>query len=68
MYANITDPRFATWRKSTRSGPSDNCVEVSAAAGLVALADSKAGPRSPIVIVDRAAFAAFVSGIGALRG
>lgn len=64
MYSNTTDPRFQVWWKSARSGPSDQCVEVSLAVdgtGDVAVADSKAGSASPILVFGRESFGAFVT-------
>lgn len=64
QYTNITDPRFTRWRKSTRSGGSESCVEVSEAvdgSGDVAVADSKAGPSAPIRVFTRPAWGAFVA-------
>lgn len=58
---NTTDPRFGGWWKSSRSGPNESCIYVSANAGDVAIADGKAGPDSPIIVVDRVVFAAFVA-------
>lgn len=64
MYSNTTNPRFQSWRKSSRSGPSDQCVEIATAvdsSGDVAIADSKAGGVAPILVFDSESFAAFVT-------
>jgi hypothetical protein len=60
-FTNTTDPRFANWRKSTRSSGGNECLYVSESAGLVAVADSKAGPDAPVRVFDRSAWAAFVA-------
>lgn len=53
----------ARWRKSTRSANSANCVEIADnMAGIVPVRDSK-NPTGPALVVERAAFAAFVAGI-----
>ncbi|WP_019629341.1 DUF397 domain-containing protein [Actinomadura atramentaria] len=52
-----------TWRKSTRSGFSNNeCVEVARAAGTFYARDSKdpEGPRHRLLIAEAAAFIAAV--------
>lgn len=72
MYNIKTDPRFRSWWKSSRSGPNDQCVEVSLAVdetGDVAVADSKAGAVAPILVFTRESFGAFVTAArsGALR-
>ena len=64
----MTDLSQAQWRKATRSG-SDNggCVEVAGnLPGMTAIRDSKR-PGDGAHVVDRAAFAAFLSDVKAGR-
>jgi hypothetical protein len=51
-----------TWRKSSRSGVRENCVEVAAAAGAVAVRDSK-DPDGPALVIPRTTFARFIHGL-----
>ncbi|WP_204000467.1 DUF397 domain-containing protein [Micromonospora lutea] len=52
-----------TWRKSTRSNGSGNCVEVANDfAGSVGLRDSK-DPNGPVLAFNPTAWATFVSGL-----
>lgn len=57
------------WRKSTRSGGNgENCVELAAAPGAVAVRDSK-DPGGPVLTFRRGAFAAFAAQVrGGARG
>lgn len=55
--------RFSNWRKSTRSGTTqDNCVEVAATADAVGVRDSKDHGRGPVLLVGPAAWVAFLDG------
>ncbi|TDB71350.1 DUF397 domain-containing protein [Micromonospora sp. KC723] len=56
----------ATWRTSTRSTGNGNCVEVATVAARVAVRDSKDRP-GPVLVFPEAAWAAFVTGIDAVR-
>ncbi len=50
----------AAWRKSTRSGGGNNCVEVAPVEGFVAVRDSK-DPDGPAFVFRPQEWTAFVS-------
>ncbi|MFI9721552.1 DUF397 domain-containing protein [Streptomyces sp. NPDC052396] len=53
----------ATWRKSTRSNSSSNCVEVSDDfPGIVPVRDSK-DPSGPALLIPSGAWSSFVSSV-----
>ena len=52
---------YTNWRKSTRSGGDDNCVEIANGATSVGVRDSK-NPTSAILEFGTAAWAAFLAG------
>jgi hypothetical protein len=55
--------RFTNWRKSTRSGSADNCVEIAVADdGVVGVRDSK-NPTGPVLEFTPAEWAAFTGGV-----
>nr|MDT0659513.1 DUF397 domain-containing protein [Micromonospora sp. DSM 115978] len=56
------------WRKSTRSGGDDNCVEVNATVDRVGVRDSKAGPTGPTLAFSRPAFAMLIRSLCTERG
>lgn len=55
--------RFTNWRKSSRSGGGDNCVEVAFAAdGTVGVRDSK-NPTGPVLEFTPTEWDAFAGGV-----
>jgi hypothetical protein len=60
--ARASLPHTASWRKSSYSNPSGNCVEAAALAGGVALRDSRF-PDGPALVFPSARWDAFLRGV-----
>lgn len=59
----MDERQFGPWRKSTRSGGADNCVEVATAIDQhVGVRDSK-NPDGGILVFTPSEWAAFVEGV-----
>lgn len=50
------------WKKSTRSGGGNGCVETRYIDGVVEVRDTKAGPDAPVQRYNRTEWAAFLAG------
>lgn len=55
------DLALAAWRKSARSAQGENCVEVAAVPGVIAVRDSK-NPDGPALVFTRTEWRRFIQG------
>jgi hypothetical protein len=60
-HVKVPDLSAAKWRKTTRSGPNGNCVEVAEFSNAIAVRDSK-NPTGPALMFSPAKWRAFVDG------
>jgi hypothetical protein len=59
----MNDRQFGPWRKSTRSGGDDNCVEVSTATDQqIGVRDSK-NPHGAILVFNPRAWSDFIAAV-----
>ncbi|GAB3812661.1 DUF397 domain-containing protein [Micromonospora zhanjiangensis] len=61
-----SDPRWSTWRKSSRSDGGQNCVQVGQPTDrshVVPVCDSKAGPTGVVLTFRPDNWARFIAGV-----
>lgn len=57
----MTDAKYLSWRKSSYSSYTGNCVEVATAVGSVGVRDSKQRGLGPVIEFTRSDWAAFIA-------
>ncbi|MEV7022006.1 DUF397 domain-containing protein [Kitasatospora sp. NPDC093558] len=55
----------ATWRKSSKSNESTNCVEIALADSQASLIRDSKNPSGPALVFERAAHTAFIDAVAA---
>ncbi|PRW62358.1 DUF397 domain-containing protein [Actinopolyspora mortivallis] len=59
--------RSTTWRKSSYSTATGNCVEVASRGDVRGLRDGKLGKSGPVLVLDASGFGAFLNAVRAGR-